>query len=163
VLTGEEAANVVRNAKYAPEGLRGIDGIEAHARHGLQPFEEYRMEANRETFVVVQIEDAQGVDNVDAIARTPGVDVLFVGPADLAASLGVVGQMAHARVQEATQRVAKAAADAGILWGSTVGNGERFEYLKERGATFFAWGAAIVGLLGYYQGIKREYDSRAGA
>src|SRR5437899_945318 len=65
VLDAGEARGVVRNAKFAPDGSRGIDGIEAHADHGLQPFDAYIAQANRETFVVVQIEDAAGVENVE--------------------------------------------------------------------------------------------------
>ncbi len=158
VLTAAETANVVRNTKYAPVGLRGIDGIEAHANHGLQPFDEYLVQANRETFVVVQIEDAEGVENVEAIAAVPGVDVLFVGPADLSASLGVVGEMSHPKVLEATERVARAAAAAGIHWGSTVGSAERLRWLVERGAKFNSWGAAIGGLIPYFSGIVREFE-----
>ena len=157
VLTADEAHNVIRNAKYAPEGLRGIDGIEAHADHGRQPFDPYRVQANRETFVVLQIEDAEAVENVEAIAAVPGVDVLFVGPADLSASLGVIGETGHPRVVAATERVARAAAAAGIHWGSTCGSSERYRWLRERGATFVSWGAAIVGLLGYYSGIVEEF------
>jgi 4-hydroxy-2-oxoheptanedioate aldolase len=157
VLTAAEALNVVRNTKYAPDGLRGIDGIEAHADHGLQPFNEYIAQANRETFNAVQIEDAEGVENVEAIAAVRGVDILFVGPADLSASLGVVGQFNHPRVVEATERVARAARAAGIQWGSTVGSVEQFVTLREQGATFFAWGAAVVGLHGYLQGIRDEF------
>jgi 4-hydroxy-2-oxoheptanedioate aldolase len=157
VLSAGEALGVVRNTKFAPEGLRGIDGIEAHADHGLQPFAEYITQANRETFNVIQIEDAAGVEHVEEIAAVPGIDVLFVGPADLSASLGVVGQSDHPRVLEATERTARAARAAGIHWGCPVGSAEQFVALREQGATFFAWGAAIVGLQAYFQAIRDDF------
>jgi 4-hydroxy-2-oxoheptanedioate aldolase len=158
VLTAEEARRVVRNVKFPPEGSRGQDGIEAHADHGLQPFGEYLRQANRETWVVVQIEDAEGLENVEAIAAVPGVDVLFVGPADLAGSLGVVGEFQHPRVQEAIARVAAAAQGAGLQWGLPVGGAEQVERMLAQGATFLAWGSAISALLPYFSGIRREFD-----
>ena len=63
-----------------------------------------------------RIEDAEGVEQVEAIAAVPGIDALFVGPGDLSASLGVVGQFDHPRVLDATERVARAARDAGIAF-----------------------------------------------
>jgi 4-hydroxy-2-oxoheptanedioate aldolase len=163
VLDAAEAARVVANAKFPPEGSRGIDGIEAHADHGLQPFAEYIAQANRETFVALQIEDAAGVENAEAIARVPGVDLLFVGPADLSGSLGVVGQLDHPRVREATERVARAAGEAGIHWGSTTGTAARCERLLEQGATFIAWGAAITGLHAHFRGIRGDFERLAGS
>jgi 2-keto-3-deoxy-L-rhamnonate aldolase RhmA len=160
VLTAEEARSVVRNVKFPPAGSRGIDGIEAHADHGLQPFADYIAQANRETFVALQIEDAEGLENVEEIARVPGVDVLFVGPADLSGSLGLVGQFDHPRVEEAIARVASAAAAAGIHWGIPVGSAERLTAMRERGAAFLAWGAAILALQSYFTGIRREFDRR---
>lgn len=157
VTTGEEARRAAANTKFPPDGCRGIDGVDAHALHGLQPFAEHRVQANRETFVVVQIEDAAGVDNVDEIAAAPGVDVLFIGPGDLAASLGVIGQVNHPLMVEAIDKVAQAARQAGIHWGCPVGSAERLAELREMGATFFAWGAAIIGLQTYYRDIHREF------
>ena len=89
VNTAEQAANVVRWARYAPEGARGVGLARAHG-YGLK-FREYLSAANREIAVIVQAEHARAVENIDAIVRVPGVDAVLLGPYDLSASLGKMG------------------------------------------------------------------------
>jgi len=155
----EEAEWVVRNAKFAPLGLRGLDGIEAAADHSLQPMKEYMQEANQETFIVVQIEDAEALDRVDEIASVEGVDVLFVGRGDLSQSLGIPMQLEDPRVLDAVTRVAEAAAKHGKHWGTTVGDADKAAMLLEQGARFLTWGAAVFLLACGYTAITREFDS----
>src|SRR5689334_21644450 len=71
--SGAEAEQIVRYARFAPQGLLGIDGVEALADYGLAPTAEYMAHANRETFVCVQIEDREAVEDVEAIAAVEGV------------------------------------------------------------------------------------------
>jgi len=91
VNTAEQAADVVRWSRYAPEGARGVGLARAHG-YGLK-FREYLSAANREIAVIVQAEHARAVDNIDAIVRVPGVDAVLLGPYDLSASLGKMGQI----------------------------------------------------------------------
>ena len=63
-MSREEAELAVRNTKFAPIGLRGMDGIEAHADHSLQPMKEYMEQSNKETFIVVQIEDKEAKEKL---------------------------------------------------------------------------------------------------
>ena len=99
--SGEEAKQIARASRFSPLGMRGLDGVEASADYGLAPMAEYMAHANQETFVVVQIEDAEAVEDIDAIAATEGIDVLFIGPADLSQSFGIPLQIDHALMRTA--------------------------------------------------------------
>ena len=103
VNTAEQAANVVRWARYAPEGSRGVGLARAHG-YGLK-FREYLGAANREIAVIVQAEHARAVENIEAIARVPGVDAVLLGPYDLSASLGKMGAIDDPAVVAAIGRV----------------------------------------------------------
>lgn len=103
VNTAEQAAAVVRWARYAPEGSRGVGLARAHG-YG-QRFREYLSSANDEIAVVVQAEHAHAVENIEAIVRVPGIDAVLLGPYDLSASLGRMGQIDHPDVIAAIERV----------------------------------------------------------
>jgi 2-keto-3-deoxy-L-rhamnonate aldolase RhmA len=111
-----EAENVVRWAKFHPEGLRGVNGGGVDGRYGTLPAADYFRRANADTFVAIQIEHVEAVEDVDKIAAIKGVDVLFIGPADLGQSMGLVGDWEHPRLWQAFERVARAAKTAGIHW-----------------------------------------------
>jgi 2-keto-3-deoxy-L-rhamnonate aldolase RhmA len=115
VNTAEQAADVVRWARYAPEGSRGVGLARAHG-YGLQ-FREYLSSANREIAVVVQAEHARAVENIDAIVRVPGVDAVLLGPYDLSASLGKLGKIDDADVVAAIERVTAACQAVGMPLG----------------------------------------------
>ncbi len=106
VNTAKQAASVVRWARYAPEGARGVGLSRAHG-YGVR-FREYLSTANREIAVIVQAEHAHAVENIDAIVRVPGVDAVLLGPYDLSASLGKMGQIDDPQVVEAIGRVTEA-------------------------------------------------------
>ncbi|MDX2193414.1 MAG: aldolase/citrate lyase family protein [Gemmatimonadales bacterium] len=110
-----QAAAAVRQAKYPPLGERGV-GLARATRWGAA-IPGVVTEANRATALLLQIEDATGVAHADAIARTPGVDALFLGPFDLSTSLGVPGQLDAPVVREAVARVRTAAEAAGLPLG----------------------------------------------
>lgn len=115
VNTAEQAADVVRFARYAPDGARGVGLARAHG-YGMR-FKEYVESANAEIAVVVQAEHARAVDNIEAIARVPGVDAVLLGPYDLAASLGKMGQVDDPIVVAAIRRVTDACVAAGMPLG----------------------------------------------
>jgi 2-dehydro-3-deoxyglucarate aldolase len=103
VNTAEQAADVVRFARYAPEGARGV-GL-ARAQGYGQRFGEYLASANREITVVVQAEHRDAVANIESIVRVPGVDAVLLGPYDLSASLGKMGKVDDPVVIEAIGKV----------------------------------------------------------
>jgi 2-dehydro-3-deoxyglucarate aldolase len=115
VNTPEQAANVVRWARYAPEGARGVGLARAHG-YGVT-FREYVTAANRDIAVIVQAEHARAVENIEAIVRVPGVDAVLLGPYDLAASLGKMGEIDHPDVVAAIGRVTDVCMAAGMPLG----------------------------------------------
>lgn len=116
VRSAHQAAEIVNWARFHPLGLRGVNGTGADGRYGTLPLLEYFARANEETFVAIQIEHADAVAEVEAIAALPGVDLLFIGPADLGQSMGLPGLWDHPRVWEAIERVAAAARRHGVRW-----------------------------------------------
>jgi 4-hydroxy-2-oxoheptanedioate aldolase len=139
VDTAEQAARMVQGMRYPPEGVRGMGSALARASR-WQAYPNYLHEANAQTCLLVQAETVEAIRNIDAIAATPGVDGVFIGPADLSASMGFVGQPGHAEVQaviaDAIARIRKAGKAAGIL--STTEDQAR-KWLAA-GATFVAVG-----------------------
>ena len=110
-------------------GDAGADGD-----YGLANPLQFLQEQNEETFLVLQIEDRESVECVDKIAAVEGVDLLFVGPADLSISYGVPLQREHALVQQAMDKVANAAAKAGKWWGTVTPTPESAQLELDRGA-----------------------------
>jgi len=139
-----EAAEVVRWARFAPLGERGVDGANADAPYCSAPMKQYLQKANEETLVIVQVESPKALEVVDAIAKVPGVDVLMFGPGDFSVLAGVPYQFDHTIVVNATQRVAAAAKQAGIHWGTVSGTPEHTRKLLDLGARFICHGADIV-------------------
>ena len=115
VNTAEQAADVVRWSRYAPEGARGVGLARAHG-YG-QTFREYLSRANDEIAVIVQAEHARAVENIESIVRVQGVDAVLLGPYDLSASLGKMGQIDDPAVVAAIRRVTTACRAAGMPLG----------------------------------------------
>ena len=116
VKSAAEAEQVMQWAKFYPRGMRGVNGSGVDGRYATVPMNDYMSRANDDTFVAIQIEHIGAVNEVEAIAALKEVDVLFIGPADLGQSMGIVGDWDHPRVWQAIERVAKAAAAAKIQW-----------------------------------------------
>ena len=141
VDTAEQAAELVRATRYPQDdgqgGIRGMAGARA-SRWGRYP--QYVKEANEQVCLLVQAETTEALRNLDAIAATPGVHGVFIGPADLSASMGHVGNPGHPEVQAAIEdgiaRIRKAGKAAGIL---TSDEAQAHRYLA-LGALFVAVG-----------------------
>ena len=131
---------VVSYVKFPPEGIRGLDGVNADADFGLVGVEEYIKRANDQTFVVAQIEDAAALDIVDDVAAVPGVDVVFLGHGDLALSLGIPGKIRDPRILEAIDQVADACRRHGKAAGIPPAGPADAVTLMEKGFRFFATG-----------------------
>ncbi len=115
--SAEEARQWVEWTRFPPLGRRGFDNAGVHGDYTLADPVEFMAQSNTETFLVLQIEDREAVECVEEIAAVPGVDLLFVGPADLTLSYGVPMEFDHPEVQRVIDRVARAAARAGKWWG----------------------------------------------
>jgi 2-dehydro-3-deoxyglucarate aldolase/4-hydroxy-2-oxoheptanedioate aldolase len=122
VETAEQASHIVRYAKYPPEGQRGAAFGVAHDDYSGGDVANKIKSANSEVLLIAQIETTTGLENVDAIAATSGIDVLWVGLYDLTNFLGIPGQMTHPRVDEAIKQTIDAAnrhgKSAAVLVGS---------------------------------------------
>ena len=144
VQNAEEARRAVAATRYPPKGVRGVTASGRAARYGRVV--DYLKRADGEICVLVQAETRVALDNIEAIATVDGVDGVFIGPSDLAASLGHIGQPGHPVVQaalkEAVDRLKKAGKPAGIL---TANEDEAKRYI-EWGYLFVAVGSDI-GLL----------------
>lgn len=119
VQSAEEAAAAVRATRYPPRGIRGVSALTRATRFGRVPG--YFEHAGDEICVIAQIETQAALDALEDIAAVPGVDALFVGPADLAASLGYGADQRHpemrATVVETLGRIRAAGKPAGLLTG----------------------------------------------
>ena len=138
VQTMAEAEAAVRATRYPPDGVRGVSTLTRANRFGRVPG--YQDGAASEICVVVQIETQLGLDNLEAIAAVPGIDGLFIGPADLAASLGYGANQTHpdmrATVIEAIHRIHAAGKPAGLL----TGDADLRRMALEAGVDFLALG-----------------------
>ena len=156
VDTGEQAAQVVAACRYAPAGVRGMGSALARASR-WQAHPQYVHEANDQVCVLVQAETALALQNIDAIAGTPGVDGVFIGPADLSASMGHPGNAAHPEVQDAIEhgiaRILKAGKAPGIL-STTEAQARKW---LDAGARFVAVGADTILLASGAQALLGKF------
>lgn len=117
VQNAQEAAKAVAACRYPPAGIRGITGSGRGSHYGRVP--DYLKRADAEICVLVQVETGEALAQLEAIASVDGVDGVFIGPADLSASLGHIGNPGHPEVQEAIKgaatRLAAVGKPAGIL------------------------------------------------
>jgi len=145
VNTAQEAAAVVQWAKYAPMGTRGVGLSRAHG-YGLG-FQTYLDNANEETAVVVQAEHIDAVNNIEAIIQVPGVDAVLIGPYDLSASLGRLGELQHPEVVGAIDHVTAVCRAAKIPLGIFGVSATAVKPYIERGYTLIVAGVDTL-LLG---------------
>jgi 2-keto-3-deoxy-L-rhamnonate aldolase RhmA len=145
VSTPEKAKTLVDAVKFPPIGDRGLDGagLDSDFLHRAGPA--YPDEANRETFLVVQIETPQAIDNVDAIAAVEGVDGLFVGPADLA--LRYRHSSGGRTLEGAFERVAEACARHGKAWGCPVASADDLARKQSQGGRLLAYGGEFMAIM----------------
>lgn len=117
VETAQEASTAVSATRYPPAGVRGVAGSTRASRYGFAA--DYFARANDEICVLVQIETRTALERLEEIASVPGVDGVFIGPSDLGASMGHLGNPGHAEVQavlqEAALRLSALGKPAGIL------------------------------------------------
>jgi 4-hydroxy-2-oxoheptanedioate aldolase len=150
VNTAAEAAALAAATKFPPIGQRGLDGAGFDNDYYLNGTATYPAEANRETFLIVQIETPEAIANVEAIAATPGVDGLFIGPGDLSLRLGCELDWTNSKLLAAEDAVAAAAAKHGKAWGRPAGSAEQIQHVFNKGGRLIAhgsdFGSVMVGL-----------------
>jgi 4-hydroxy-2-oxoheptanedioate aldolase len=161
VQSAEEAREAVAAMRYAPRGVRGVSTLTRATGYGAVP--DYMARAEAELCLIVQVETALALERIEAIAAVDGVDGLFIGPADLAASMGLPGQPGHPQVQAAIEaaiaRIRATGRAAGIL--STDPAAAR-RYIAQ-GCTFTAVGVDLGLMTAAARALRAAFEPPAGA
>ncbi|GMU24597.1 MAG: hypothetical protein AMXMBFR13_46710 [Phycisphaerae bacterium] len=152
-----EAAEVVKWAKFAPLGKRGFDGGNPDMPYCSMPMRDYIRMANEETFLVIQLEEQSAVDQAEEIAAVPGVDVIFLGPADFTVLSGFPGEFDHPTMQKAVEKIAAAAKRAGKHWGTPGFNPEHTRKLLSMGATLICHYADLLMVKEGLERIQQQF------
>ena len=138
VNTAADAEAIVRMCKYPPDGTRGVGIGRAHT-YGLA-FNEYMARANDEIAVILQAETHQALNNISEIVKVPGIDAIFIGPYDLSASLGKMGQLTDPEVTHAMNTIATACQSAGVRLGVFAAATDGIKPYLQQGYTLLAVG-----------------------
>jgi 4-hydroxy-2-oxoheptanedioate aldolase len=155
--TGIMVPHVIRMTRFHPLGLRAIDGGNADGGYTNIDFMEYLDQANKERFVVLQIEDHQPLEELDAIAALDGFDMLFFGPGDFSQSIGAPGDWNHPELIEARKKVAEIANKHGKI-AATTGSIDKLDEFIDMGYKFVSVGADVVGMSNYFHGLVNRFN-----
>ncbi|MDD4871935.1 MAG: aldolase/citrate lyase family protein [Kiritimatiellae bacterium] len=136
VESAVDARMCVDLMKYPPAGKRGVAYCRPHSFFKNPTGGHFPEEANENTLLVLQIETAKGVEHLDEILAVPGIDVIFVGDADLAQSLGCSDNMERGQVRDVAERILRTANSRKIIGGVNVVDPEIIAKLHEIGARF---------------------------
>lgn len=137
VETEADALQAVASTRYPPVGIRGVSV--GHRNNGYGTVPDYFNQINDNIGVLVQVESRLGVENADAIAAVDGIDCIFVGPGDLSAALGYLGQPNHPEVQKVIQDIFAAAKRHGKACGILAP-------VEADARRYLEWGATFVGV-----------------
>lgn len=139
VKTQEETVHIIRSTKYAPVGQRGVSVSNAVTLYRDYDPLEYFEWANDQLMNIVQIESKEGVDNVEGIVSTTGVDAVMIGPADLSQDMGIPGQIHHNNMTKAYQKVIDCCNDNGVAPGIHLQSIEDISKWIDRGMRFITY------------------------
>ena len=154
----EQVHEVVRWAKFAPMGERGLNLSNFDGSWGLDDPAAFVERANRDRWLAIQIETLGALEQVEQIAKVEGVDHLFVGPADLSLSLGVPGQYTHPKCLAALERVGGAVAAAGKSWGIVPRGAEHAARCQEYGCRLFAFANDLAVAHQGFKAVRALYE-----
>ncbi len=158
VETAEQATGIVAATRYPKAGIRGVGGALARASR-WNAIPNYLQQANAEICVIVQVESANALKNLDSIAAVEGVDALFIGPSDLAATMGHLGNPTHpevlAAIEDAIHRIKLAGKPSGILTFDE----PLIQRYGELGCRFIAVGADVILLARSVRGLAEKFKA----
>jgi len=143
VDTASQARAVVAATRYPPQGVRGVGSAVGRASR-WSAREDYLDVADDEVCLLVQAETVEALANLEAICHVPGVDGVFIGPADLAASMGYRGRPGHPEVQAAIEHAMRVIIAHGKAAGTLTSNPELARRYLELGCTFVAVGVDVL-------------------
>jgi 4-hydroxy-2-oxoheptanedioate aldolase len=143
IKDASEAKNVVNSLRYPPEGSRGVAKIVRATGFGKN-FSSYFRDIKENILGIAQIETPEALNHLDEIASLDGIDVLFIGPADLSMSLGIFGQFDHPLFTDALKATIEAAEKAGKATGILLPSPDEFKTYHQMGIRMIACGADVV-------------------
>jgi 4-hydroxy-2-oxoheptanedioate aldolase len=161
VQNAEEAKRAVSYTRYPGAGVRGVAAMHRGSRYGTIP--DYQKRAHEELCVIVQIETLAAFDQLQAIAEVPGVDSIFIGPADLSASMGMLGDIGNAAVQDKLRAGARACRQLGKPCGIVGANPQIVERFLEYGFSWVAVGSDLAMMVGRAQEFLSAVRKAVGA
>ena len=159
VETAEQARALVAATRYPPAGVRGIASALSRASRWNQ-YEDYVRGANEQICLIAQIETVTGHRNLEAIAAVDGIDALFVGPADLAGSMGHYGQAGHPEVVDAALDIIARTRRAGLAAGILALTPELTDRYRTAGATVLGVGVDLMLLTDALRGLSTAVSGR---
>lgn len=152
VMSLADAKEVVYYSKFHPIGRRPIDGGNADGKYCLLPANEYMEDANKERFVIIQIEDPEPMAELEEICALPGIDMIFFGPADYSQGLGIPNDFGNEQITEARKKIAYYARKHKKFAG-TVGGMQNQDALIAMGYQFINLGSDVRALANYFREI----------
>lgn len=158
IMSLADAKEMVYHTRFHPVGRRAIDGGNADGGYTGVDFNEYLKEANEQRFVILQIEDPEPLEELEAIAALPGYDMLFFGPGDFSQGIGAPGVWDHPQLTDTRKRIAAVAKKHGKFAG-TVGSPANLKELNNMGYQFVSIGADVVGLKNYYSSLLQDFNT----
>ena len=162
VETRVQAEDIVRYARYAPAGDRGLSLCRAHTGFRRVKKDDYIAQANRDVVVIAQIETQAAIENLDAILSTPGLDMAFIGPSDLSLSCGIDGSLRAPAMRELVDLIAAAGRRHGVAVGIQTYDMEVAAELAAAGVAFISGNTDVNALLAGLEPGLRELRARLG-
>jgi len=157
VKSAEEAEQIVKWSKFYPRGCRGLNTGGWDAKFGLVAAAPFTEQANRESFVAIQIETLSALEQVEEIALVDGVDLIFLGPADMSQSLGVTGDFMNPKCLAAIDKISEGCRKAGKPWGVVPVNPEYAAMCVDKGCKMISVAADFRIINTGIDAIKKAY------
>ena len=150
--SAEQAAAAVSAAKFSPIGTRGTCRFTRSACYGADSGKNY-FHAAQDTMVMIQAEGTKAIENIDAILNVDGIDVIFIGPYDLSASLGIIGQIEHPEICGTIQEIVQKADKKGIKVGCFANDVAMAQKWRSLGVRFIGY-SCDTNI--FFEGAKRD-------
>ena len=157
LMSAADAREVAHQTRFHPIGRRPFDNGTSAGAYCQIPAEDFLRDSNEQRFVVVQIEDPEPMEELEAIAQTDGIDMLFFGPADFSHGLGTPIDMGHPAVVAARKRIVEVARQYGKFAG-TVATPDTVAEYADMGYLFLSIGADVLALADYFREMKSVFD-----
>jgi 4-hydroxy-2-oxoheptanedioate aldolase len=142
ICCADDVIAVIRHAKFAPSGMRGVCRFVRAAGYSSMNKADYFSRAN-EALVIVQIEGQAALDNLDEIIAVEGIDIVFLGPYDLSQSLGVPGEVEHPLVIEKMKQIVKACLDKSVFVGNFTETVSQTEMWLKQGLRYMSYSVDV--------------------